>query len=805
MRVQQPLPERDDPFVFEHKPSEVNYGGRARFHQAAFPAAEGEDQDFEQRVILSVRRFAELLQAPAAPSPAAALSEPELMDVFFDQWGETPRLTAAAFLNWTRTELAAVAGVYRRLRLHAVEQENALGIPRLSYFVSLAAVTLVSVLISEYFEKQIERLGNVATLARLTLGRCFALAFASAEADVELIRARREKLGATELEAGCRRLLNPFSLGFSDMADTGLVDEILAAANPYQISGRLRARLTALLEEVMSRTRRFEARNLKRSLVEPQAYRALLQSLPDRRHLIKGLRQHRDLRQQLVLENAIHDLRRCLRRCACTQANEDLLPFLANERQLNELYAKPAMRNRVLKKLKAKKSPHAREIKAMLREGLQRIGRSRRAWFGRLSRAELLAELESALDRLGECVSQAEDFRLLRAHYGRDSNHSLEWQGLKLWRAYELIPAPSTRSGCELAPERIWERRRADVDNAFAEGNLFLFRTVGEIYPLAHQRRTRTIFLFADLRNSTETTMRLTKDTASFLAPYLTAVDSEARRCSGERIYFAGDGYAAYYLKPTDAIRTAYGLSGRFYKLRALSSEAHLRKAREILQAVKTLGLELSRPAVIKKALDGSASARFTPEVRTLLEELVACEKPALNEEAVKKALLNVAAEYSMPRVEAGVAITGGELFFAMVGEEGQPKTPIVISPALTQAARLSGSSDLVKKRVEEQYPDGFPFNAMAWDQKLYNRGIIVTEELVEELKQEVEVKPLEHGEKEFKGEKLLSYYDTRFNKRFILRDLQESVALKGIAKLCRVFEVAPPFSLLDKRFGVRP
>jgi class 3 adenylate cyclase len=798
----QMLPERSDPFLFEHKSSEINYGGPAHFHQAAFPA-EDAARDFEVLVFQAVNRFTAILQAPAGTPGAGSLPNTEVAEIFFDQLGETPRLSATAFRDWYRHELAAVAEAYRRLRHNALEQEQAANVPRLNYLVSLAAVTLISALISEFYEKQIEQFGPIATHARLTLGRCLALALQGAEAEQTLRRLRQEKFGRPEPEEGCVRLINPFVLGFADNADTGLVDETLAGSNFYHLSGRLRLRLLTILGQILVKSKHFEARNLKRSLSEPASIRELLDSKPEQRRLVAVCRQEPEFRQQLVTENVLCELRRALRQAAVVSPSDELLKLVTNNRQLGELLLRPGQRSKLLKLLKANKLPQAQSVKTILDEGVRRLKRSRRRLFGRLRHHELLRELEQALGRLSEYLAQTEDFRLLRSHYGRDTNRLLDWQGLKLWRAYEIALKPRTEAnGDRVRMENVWDHRKEEIENAFVEGNLFLCREEGPIYPSAHQRRIRTTFMFADLRNSTETTMKLTKDTASFLAPYLTAVDSEARRAAGERIYFAGDGYAAYYSRPTDAIRAAYQIAGRFHKLRIQSGEEHKRRAKEILQYVKDAGIDLYKAPAIRKALDTPASGSRPAEVKAFLEAVTTLSAKALTEDNLKKVLLQTALEYSMPRIDAGIAITNGELFFAMVGEEGDQKTPIVISPALTQAARLSGSSDQVKQVLEQRFPEPLPFGAYVWEQKLYNRGIVIVADLLEEVELEVELKPMVVSEEPYAQEKFLCYFDPKINKRIILRDMHESVVLKGIARACRVYEIALPFSPLDKQFG---
>jgi class 3 adenylate cyclase len=296
--------------------------------------------------------------------------------------------------------------------------------------------------------------------------------------------------------------------------------------------------------------------------------------------------------------------------------------------------------------------------------------------------------------------------------------------------------------------------------------------------------------------------MKLTKDTASFLTPYLTAVDTEAQAAQGERIYFAGDGYAAHYRYSADAIRAAYNLAGRFIQLRSQSTEEHRRRVKAIYQEAKALNLPWLKPRTLEKSLGSLKAGTVSAEVRAFLQQLASQPAESITEEILMKVLIKLASDYCMPRVEVGVGLTSGELFQAMVGAEDRPKYPIVISPALTQAARLSGSSDAVKKHIEEKLPQPFPFHAHAWDQKLFNRGIVITDEVYEKLQTEVHIKKVEQKIKIFEKESFFYYYDTRLNKRLILRNIPETIALKGISKPCHIYEVILPYSVTDKLFG---
>jgi hypothetical protein len=171
----------------------------------------------------------------------------------------------------------------------------------------------------------------------------------------------------------------------------------------------------------------------------------------------------------------------------------------------------------------------------------------------------------------------------------------------------------------------------------------------------------------------------------------------------------------------------------------------------------------------------------------------------------LKKALSKVAATLVMPRVDIGIAITAGELFFALVGQgatEKEEKIKIVISPHLSQAARLSGSSEEVKNYIETHYPQPFPYYVYAWEKKLFNRGIVITEKVLDAIKSETSIQPFTAKEDPFRQEKLFAYNDSILQKKIIIRHINEMVMLKGISEPCRIYEIATNGSLLDKHHG---
>ncbi len=826
MLKRQPLPERQDVFAFHYPPAEVNYGGKIRFHQVAFPPA------WERLLFQLVDRFADILlenrNAPSrlevgdwrqdhnqvvpddsAPNAPLAFNgwQGELMDIFLDQWCDLGRLDLGRCRQWVNEELVRAGMAYRRLRLNALEQEKATGIAGLGYLALLGAANLCAEIISDYFEQQVELLGKMAVTARLTLGRCLALCWRQVEWDGVLAQTRQTCLGHPEPEPAVLRLLNPFILAFNTLGDAGMIEEELAGPNPYQLSYVLRSQLQQLVFKAVSRSRRFTSKTGGRFAGEPTAWQQLLESGPDHRRLLRLLRRHADLRVRLVTENVQAQAREALRGWLRAHPEQTAFyPYVVNERQQEETVIRPAARRRLQKILRQSNDSAAEEPLALLRWGAETIKRSRKRWFGRLNRIELAAELATAARRFGGLQGLIDDFKLVRTRYGRAVGQAIPWQGLRLWRSQEIkLVAEARPGGKRIVLVDLHEKRLQEIENQFYDGNLFYLRSPGEIYPSTSRRGDRVFFMFADLRNSTETTMRLTKDTASFLTPYLATVNQMALNYHGERIYFAGDGYSAYYRHALDGVRAAYMISGQFSKLRRQASEEHAREAREIYQAASATGVNLLDADKVRETLKRRAPSEMPGKVRELFDELSRLEGRAISEDDLKKALSRVASAMVMPRVDIGIAITAGELYFALVGQdadEAGEKIKIVISPHLSQAARLSGSSEEVKNYIETHYPQPFPYYAYAWEKKLFNRGIVITEKVLEAIKSETSIQSLVATEDQFRQEKLLAYNDSILNKRIIIRQINETVMLKGISEPCKIYEVATSGSLLDKHHG---
>jgi hypothetical protein len=179
-------------------------------------------------------------------------------------------------------------------------------------------------------------------------------------------------------------------------------------------------------------------------------------------------------------------------------------------------------------------------------------------------------------------------------------------------------------------------------------------------------------------------------------------------------------------------------------------------------------------------------------EIKDFLDIMI--KKPQLN---VEDAVHIVAGEYSMPRVEIGIGITEGELFYAVIGGD-KVSFNIVLSPSLTQAARLSGSAAEVKEYLEKLYgTKNIPRKAYARDRKLFNQGIVITQGVFDSLRNEVEIFMIE-GKNEGFSFNIYYYYDGQLDRYIALSKIDQPIALKGMDLDIEVYEVLTQATQLD-------
>ncbi|HDT14965.1 MAG TPA: hypothetical protein ENN55_02020, partial [Firmicutes bacterium] len=417
--------------------------------------------------------------------------------------------------------------------------------------------------------------------------------------------------------------------------------------------------------------------------------------------------------------------------------------------------------------------------------------RCKNRYFNALTVKELEKTLAGTIADISEYLNTVNNFYEVRKNYGKKSAYSEELSGLHILRQGKIASVKDEETGVsrpEMVP--VTDEQKTRIENTYEEGGLFYFRKDGSVYPgESESARGKKLFMFADLRNSTETTMKLTKDTASFLSPYLNTVYKVSKENSGNEIYFAGDGYAAHFSKVTDCLRTAYLIHKEFDLLRR-DAEVKIRaKEKNIFKELRRLNV-----------LDASGAAiRNTPPAGDIPEDMAGLISILVKNRDIKPedAVRRTAEEYSMPKVEIGIGITEGELFIAVIGEESV-KFNIVLSPSLTQAARLSGSNNKVKEYLEKLYGiKNIPRKVYAYERNLFNQGIAVTTGVFNALRKEAEVDFIGKEEIDLSYD-IYFYYDRVLDKYMTMAKLENSVSLKGIGHDVDVFEVFTSVTMAD-------
>jgi len=262
-----------------------------------------------------------------------------------------------------------------------------------------------------------------------------------------------------------------------------------------------------------------------------------------------------------------------------------------------------------------------------------------------------------------------------------------------------------------------------------------------------------------------------------------------SKQHDGVEIYFAGDGYAAHFNSAAASIRAAYCIHGEFAKLRREAEDRIRAKEKEIFAGLLkekaiTVDCRLTEAATNGMALAGELAGFFR----------IMNKNPEMKPENAVRLL---AEEYSMPKVEIGIGITAGELFFAVIGEE-KVRFNIVLSPSLTQAARLSGSNAEVKQYLEKLYGvRSIPRKACVYNRKLFNQGIVITSEVFNMLSSEVDIKAAE-PDKTGLSYGVLYYFDSVLGRNISMAKFDQGVSLKGIEDDVEVLEVFTPAAGAD-------
>jgi len=411
MASRQLLAELSGIVVFEHKPSEVNHGGQTRFHQGAFPPAQGYDCGLEELAVTAVQHFAQLLRA-SVPLPGEASApgrDPVVAGIFFDQLCVTPRLSAPGFLTWLAQDVAPAAEAYRLLRINALRQENEKNIPGLNVWVAFASVALLSDITRDFFEKDISQDRASAKQARLTLGRIWVWALRGVESNAELLRWRQEKFGCAEPDTEVLRLLNASFLAWAGACEEVASGRLLDGLNPFRVSARAHETWLEFFKTFFETSRWFECPRVAQSLATAQASETLWSHPAESRRLLQWMRRERDFREQLLRENQCEQLRDWFRHNLGVHAEAEILGALGSERFLEELLGNAAARRRFFKHLKIRHREIMPAARQAVREAQKHLRRAHRQWWGRLSRRELTAAVQLAMKRWTGFLAEQQD------------------------------------------------------------------------------------------------------------------------------------------------------------------------------------------------------------------------------------------------------------------------------------------------------------------------------------------------------------------------------------------------------------
>jgi len=783
------LSARKPDMAFYHKGSEVSYDPTNKFYQVSF------DFDLEMAVhdflssfindaVLSDEKFGDFGALP---------QDKNMTGLYFDILSDFGNAQWQDFSTWYYGHKVRLQSRIKAVVLNSIRQQKESGIEDLEFFTWVAIITLIAVISDEYFQRNFDTLKIMRDTLSIKLGEAFEIILKEVFTDEEVDRTRAEKTGQDK--AKIEPLLNRYAIMFADAADMAHVERIIFSRDRNVFIDRtIFNRFLNIFEAVIDNSHKVRRNDsLKNILSEMGLIKIILKGKRDRNNLLKLIARDRDFMVRLTMRHEKNIIERSMCEIVAETGNSDLINFIRHEEALDDLFAGNKVGNYVIRALKAIGNRRAKETAKYIGYARERVKRAGSSFLGGLRPKERERILNACIENFSGCLRLMNNFSVIRQKYGKKSAYSDEMLGIKILRQsfFRQGRDPKTGRDC-IECVQVASDQKTRIDNLFEEGNLFYIRAEGQIYPgSSGAARGKKLFMFADLRNSTETTMKLTKDTAGFLTPYLNAVYKTSVTNGGNEIYFAGDGFAAHYSKVTESLRSAYLIHSEFALLRR-EAEGKIRdKERAIFK-------ELVRSGVINtemKLRDIRVPGGNPREGEIGDFIALSVKNPDMKIEDV---LNRVAGEYSMPRVEIGIGITEGDLFFAVIGEENNVRFNIVLSPSLTQAARLSGSAAEVKDYLEKLYGiKNIPRKAYSQNKKLFNQGIVITNQVFETLKKEVEVGIVDAGDIEL-SYNIFYYYDTVLDKYISLAKLEQPIALKGIEGDVEVFEVFTSATQVD-------
>ncbi|MCX8092603.1 MAG: hypothetical protein N3E50_00375 [Candidatus Goldbacteria bacterium] len=609
--------------------------------------------------------------------------------------------------------------------------------------------------------------------------------------DEEIDALRIEKTGQDKKKIS--PLINKYTIIYNDIASISHIEKMMFDFDDDVFIDRIILnKILQIFDVLVRNTKNFILQDKLRNILSDMVnIRVMLSNKKDRKLFIKLIREDKEFFERIIVKYEKKQILSIIRDIVSDIGNCALVNIIRNDEIIDDIFYDRKVYLNIIKMLDEINNKKSKELKRYINYALDKFKRSRNRFFNILSAKEFEKIITGILENVSFFLKITLDYFFIRDKFGRKSSYSDSLSGIKILRQSEIKLIKDNETGKEkMLCEMISADQKTRIENMYLEGNVFYIRHDDFMYPGKEENvRQKKFFMFADLRNSTETTMKLTKDTAGFLTPYLNIVYKVSKENDGNEIYFAGDGYAAHFVSVIDCIRTAYIIHREFSKLRKEAEE-------KIRQKEKLLFKKLLSAEVITHDLkynkDGFDRKKLDQEEIDCLNII-----EANNGQHIEMAIKRVSEIYSMPKVEIGIGITYGELFLAVIGEE-DVRFNIVLSPSLTQAARLSGSNSEVKSYIDRLYGiKQLPRRVYVYEKKLFNQGVVITTSVFNQLKNEVEIGIIEK-EKIGLSYNVLYYFDKKLERYISMSKLDQKIVLKGMEDDIEILEVFTPATETD-------
>ncbi|GEM_PF-6504959 len=764
---------------FVHKNSEVSYDPTNKFYQVTFL------YEFEKEVFDFINSFVNLVFSQYGFKDFGALpADKNMVDFFFLTFSEFNDLNWQKYSEWYYNNKSKMHLKLRNIILNAIENQKKTKIQDFEFFTWLSIVTLFSSIIEEYFFKHFEKFSILKDTLHFLLGKIFEIILIEIYEDKEIDKIRIEKLGSEKSKI--KPLINRYVIIYNDIADFASIEKIIFSKDKAIFIDRtILTKFLQIFENIVQNSNKVKLHgNLKNILSNTNYIKLMLSFKKEKKLFLKSIDKEKEFKERLIVKYEKSIVLNMLKDIIRDIGSNELLNFIKQEEAIEDMFFDVKLRSYLAKIIKPFETKKTKKLLGYINDATERISRSHNRFFNTVSGKELGKIITTTLENFSYYLTITNNFHTIRQKYGKRTAYSDEMFGVKLLRQ-SVIKSYVENAKEILDCQMITNDKKVRIENIFQEGSLFYIREDGLMYPGEEEKQgKKRFFLFADLRNFTETTMKLTKDTASFLTPYLNSVYRISKEHNGNEIYFAGDGYAAHFSKITDAIRASYFIQAEFNKLRKQADEKVKEKEKKIYLDLIKLGIINSNKQILNLKID----ERYLSEDIKEVLHFINLDKKENIEEIIKK----IAQEYSMPIVEIGIAITEGELFIAVIGEENI-KFNIVLSPNLNQAARLSGSSPEVKEYVDKLYGmKNLPKKVFSHKKKLFNQGIVITQEVYNSLRNEVEIFFVDKEKIGFSFD-IYYYFDRVLEKYITFTKVEEPVNLKGINYDIEIFEIFSP------------